>query len=82
MPSGRRVRAGAWSQELKQRPWSNATIGLLLRSFFYAIQDHLPGDGTTHSDLGLPSSIRKMSTDLPEANMIKAYSQVQLCLPR
>lgn len=47
--------------KLKQGPWRNTAYWLASPGFLsllsYTIQDHLPGDGTTYCELGLPASI-------------------------
>ena len=54
-------RAGAWRQELMQRPWRDATYWLThhgsLCLLSYRTQDHPSRDGPTHNGLGSPPPI-------------------------
>ena len=75
-------------QELKQRPWRNATQWLaphgLLSLLSVLAQAHLPRDGTTTVDWALPhqSLVKKMSPRIcQQANLIEAIPQLMFSLP-
>lgn len=53
----------------------HGSLGLL----FYTPQDHLPGNGVTHSSLGLPhhSLIRRMPGDVPTGQSDKGIFLIE-----
>lgn len=81
--------AGMWRQELKQRQWGMLFNGLLLMGcsmyfFFNTTQDHLPRDGSAHSEMSLPHinhRSRKHPIDLSTCNLMEAFSQLMFHLP-
>jgi len=62
--SGLELKAGAWRQELRQKPWGNTDDCLappgFLRLLDSRTQDHVSSCGITHSERGPPISIKKM----------------------
>lgn len=58
-----KVKAGNWKQELKEKPWMNATIGLFIHdlisllSYTYRRFHTWPKHDTSHSELGPSTSI-------------------------
>jgi hypothetical protein len=74
-PPVQELKEGTWQQELRQGPWRSLLIGLFLMacSVYFLIHprtNHLPRDGTTHSELGHPqqSPIKKMPQSCFQAN--------------
>lgn len=59
--SEKELKAGVVIQELMQNPWKSTAYCLscpnLLSLFSYSTQDHKSKGGTTHSELGMPTSI-------------------------
>jgi hypothetical protein len=53
--SGQELQAGAWRQELKQRPWRNIAFWLAPHGLITTQDYLLGGGGTAHSGLGLPT---------------------------
>jgi hypothetical protein len=58
---GQELKAGSWWQELKMEPLRNSAYLIvpcgLLSLLSYTTQDHLLRVGTTHNELGSPTSI-------------------------
>lgn len=67
--SSKEVRAGTWSQEMKQRPWRNiALLSMACSTYFFTHPgNYLRRDSTTHSCLDPSTSIinqENITTDL------------------
>ena len=70
---GRNLEAGTETETIEEDSFT--------QTFFYATWDHLPMGGTTHSVLGLPTSILFV-LHLSMGNLIEACSLLSFPLPR
>lgn len=80
----RKVIAGTWKQELRQKPWKKLVYWFafqgLLSLLSYTTQDQCPSVGYIHSDLGTPSSrINEENTWQTRlcTRIMKAFSSIE-----